>query len=248
MRNKFIIENGVVKSGKLTLITGICDFVQISLDELSNYKYPIIFGDIDLSGQNLTKLPDMSNVTLYGDFLCNNNPLKSLKGIPKLVNGKVNCACCNINSLRHMPKYIGDGFDCSHNNISSLKHICQDISGDINFAYNQLTDLSWCISECQGCFNVSYNRLVSLAGQLDYVQSTLDCSYNYLKNTDGMPRTIYGDLILLGNDLQPNTKLTGNVYGNIICDKKDTVQQHNVNKFNGLIGKIRGTFIPQRQL
>ena len=96
----FVIENGIVVSGTVTLVRKGNDFEKVPLADLADIKNPIIFGDIDLSGQGLTELPQMSNVIMYGSFLCQNNNLKSLKGMPRQVSGRVDCSNNKIKSLR----------------------------------------------------------------------------------------------------------------------------------------------------
>ena len=66
MRNKFVIKDGVVVSGTVTLVCKGNEFVKVPLSDLVNIKNPIIFGDIDLSGQGLVELPQMSNAIMYG--------------------------------------------------------------------------------------------------------------------------------------------------------------------------------------
>ena len=248
MRNKFVIENGIVVSGTVTLVRKGNDFEKVPLADLADIKNPIIFGDIDLSGQGLTELPQMSNVIMYGSFLCQNNNLKSLKGMPRQVSGRVDCSNNKIKSLRHMSKHIGDGFNFSHNEVDSLHYLSEDIKGDIDASYNELVDLSYCVPECHGRFNCSYNKLVSLNGRLNVVWSTMDCSYNYLQNLEDMPNTIYGDLVCSGNEFPDNFNVCkdvpGEVMGNIIYDKKKSVKEKaNINKFNAFIGKIKSNLM-----
>ena len=51
-------------------------------------------GDMDLSYMELTELPDLSDVTVTGNFDCSANALTSLKGAPKSVGG--NFDWCSI--------------------------------------------------------------------------------------------------------------------------------------------------------
>ena len=225
---------------KIILHNGI-DFKTVTLDELKTLDNPVIFGNINLSSKGLKKLPDMSNVTLYGDFLCQNNALNSLKGIPNQINGKLNCARNKIKSLRHMPKCIGDGFDCSHNKIKDLRYLSDGVAGDINCSYNELVDLSYGASECTGVFNCSNNKIINLGGHLDVVYSTFDCSYNLLVNLDDMPSMIYGDMICKGNKLPENFKVPGNVQGDIISDNKKPKDKQKIvapNTFTKFLEKI----------
>ena len=90
---------------------------------IMNYKFRPdgtldVFKNVNLEQKNLTELPFKFG-KVDGDFWCQNNNLKSLKGCPKIINGD---------------------FYCYHNNLKSLKGLNLDgISGEIDLEYN--TDL-----------------------------------------------------------------------------------------------------------
>ena len=63
-------------------------------------------GNVDLSDENLTKLPiKFGNIS--GDFRCGNNQLTSLKGAPESVGGDFYCNGNNIYKLDFVPNYKG---------------------------------------------------------------------------------------------------------------------------------------------
>lgn len=71
-------------------------------------------GDLDLSSRNLAKLPDLSNVTVGGNFNCEDNLLTSLRGSPREVKGDYNCGH-NILLTREVTTAIGGKFICEGN-------------------------------------------------------------------------------------------------------------------------------------
>lgn len=87
---------------------------------------------INLSGMDLNKLPDMSTVTIYGDFWCptNNlfdavgapnvvyghckfsgNPLQSLRGFPRIVSGKIYLSRTQLTPKSFVPLYMEKKLD-----------------------------------------------------------------------------------------------------------------------------------------
>ncbi len=70
---------------------------------------------IDLSNRGIQALPDLSGVTVLGDFNCSGNKLTSLKGAPKKVYGKFDCSNNDLTSLEHGPEMV-EGDYISHGN------------------------------------------------------------------------------------------------------------------------------------
>lgn len=58
------------------------------------------YGDLYLEQMQLTELPDLSNVTIKGDFSCSQNELTKLKGAPLKVTGAFDCSCNPLPSLQ----------------------------------------------------------------------------------------------------------------------------------------------------
>jgi hypothetical protein len=48
-------------------------------------------GDFDISGEDVSKLPDLSMVDLDGNYNCRYNLLSSLAGLPRTITGAVDC-------------------------------------------------------------------------------------------------------------------------------------------------------------
>lgn len=83
----------------------------------------VVKGNLDLSGMGLTELPDLSTVTVKGNFYCGNNQLTTLKGAPKKVGERVYCDDNKLVSLLDMPK---------------CKKFCSDLS--IKLQYSNAND------------------------------------------------------------------------------------------------------------
>ena len=90
----------------------------------------VIKGDVDLSDMGLTKLPDLSAVTVNGNFDCIGNRLTSLEGAPKSVGGDFYCEDNQLTSLQGAPRSVGGDFYCSGNQLTSLQGVPQKIGGD----------------------------------------------------------------------------------------------------------------------
>ncbi len=90
----------------------------------------VIKGDVDLSDMGLTKLPDLSAVTVKGNFDCSYNRLTSLVGAPKSVGGYFYCYDNELTTLDGAPRSVGGDFYCSGNYLSDLMGVPQKIGGD----------------------------------------------------------------------------------------------------------------------
>ena len=72
----------------------------------------VIKGDLDLSDKKLEELPDLSKVTVEGNFNCSANHLTSLEGAPKEVGGDFYCSYNQLTSLKGAPEKVGGDFGC----------------------------------------------------------------------------------------------------------------------------------------
>jgi len=96
-----------------------------------------IQGHIDLSYQNLTELPDLSNIVVTGKFYCHNNNLTSLYGAPKSVGGNFHCHNNNLTTLQGAPQSVGGGFHCYNNKLTTLQGAPKSVEG--NFYCDQFS-------------------------------------------------------------------------------------------------------------
>jgi hypothetical protein len=85
-------------------------------------------GDVNLSGQHLTKLPyKFRHVTRY--FSCSYNQLTSLTGAPETVGGYFDCYNNQLTSLTGAPETVGGYFDCYNNQLTSLTGAPETVGG-----------------------------------------------------------------------------------------------------------------------
>ena len=150
-------------------------------------------GDLDLSNMGLTELPDMSTVTILGNFTCSRNQLTSLTGAPKHVGGNFICDNNQLTSLTGAPKEVGGEFDCNRNQLTSLTGAPENVGGDFTCSRNQLTNLTGAPKHVGGDFSCSYNQLTSLTGAPENVSGNFDCSHNRLTRLTGAPKEVGGD-------------------------------------------------------
>ncbi len=102
----------------------------------------VLKGYVDLSQKNLTELPDLSRVTVDGDFDCSENRLTSLKGAPQKVTGDFRCDHNQLTFLKGAPQKVGGYFWCQHNQLTTLEGAPQEVGGDFYCGSNpNLTSL-----------------------------------------------------------------------------------------------------------
>lgn len=91
-------------------------------------------GDLELDEMNLTEFPKiLKNVTVRGDFVCNNSNITSLKNSPKIIRG--NFYCTNnklLTSLEGGPTFVRDNFICIGNySLRLMKGMPKKIGGNV---------------------------------------------------------------------------------------------------------------------
>ena len=179
-------------------------------------------GNLDLSNMGLTELPDMSTVTILGNFNCDNNQLTSLTGAPKHVGGNFYCYDNQLTSLTGAPKHVGGDFYCGgtqltslmgapenvgrhfycdNNQLTSLTGAPKHVGRDFNCDNNQLTSLTGAPENVGGGFNCSYNQLTSLMGAPKHVGENFNCNHNQLTSLTGAPENVGGDFWCKHNKL-----------------------------------------------
>jgi hypothetical protein len=135
----------------------------------------VIKGNVRFEHQQLTKLPDLSDVKVLGGFDCTFNRLVDLKGAPKHVGLRFACASNQLRTLEGAPKFVG-GFFWSDNNL-------------------QLTNLKGAPEHVGGEFYCCRNNLLTLEGAPKYVGKSFYCNNNpKLISLKGLPKFIGGDL------------------------------------------------------
>ncbi len=115
----------------------------------------VLKGYVDLSQKNLTELPDLSRVTVDGDFDCSENRLTSLKGAPQKVTGDFRCDHNQLTFLKGAPQKVGGYFWCQHNQLTTLEGAPQEVGGDFCCYGDSLSSL-FGISKVGGEIKGSY--------------------------------------------------------------------------------------------
>lgn len=130
----------------------------------------VITDDVDLSGMGLTKLPDLSAVTVDGDFECYGNNLTSLAGAPKSVGGVFDCSDNQLTTLQGAPQTVDGVFYCYDNLLTTLEGAPQSVGGDFDCSNNQLKSLAGAPKNVSGDFLCDNKRLVK-----EYEEKKLAC-------------------------------------------------------------------------
>jgi len=111
LKRKEIYENRRKKCIEIDTKNYI-DYDKMRRDILSQCDENKVFhGDINIRSQELDRLPDLSDITVDGNFDCTRNNLKDLKGSPKKVTGMFDCWRNDLESLDGCPAEVGSGSD-----------------------------------------------------------------------------------------------------------------------------------------
>ncbi|MEZ0223072.1 MAG: hypothetical protein ACAH83_00835 [Alphaproteobacteria bacterium] len=103
----------------------------------------VVYGALDISNRDLTRLPDLSSVSVLGLFSCSNNFLTSLEGSPRYVEGSYYCHNNQITSLKGGPDTIIHNFQCYNNRLTSLEGAPKTVRGFFYCQGNQLASLEY---------------------------------------------------------------------------------------------------------
>jgi hypothetical protein len=74
-------------------------------------------------------------------FICGNEELHSVKGVPMRINGSFSCSDMNIKTLDGMPEYVGEDCDFSDSMLPNLDGIPKKIGGSLILASAVLESL-----------------------------------------------------------------------------------------------------------
>lgn len=107
--------------------------------EYDLYNLPkgfVIENDLNLSGRGLEKLPDLSTVTVLGNFYCSFNRLETLEGAPLYVNGNFYSQQSGLKSLKGISQRIGGNVFCDSNKINTFYVRPEEVGGRLYFDDN----------------------------------------------------------------------------------------------------------------
>ncbi len=197
----------------------------------------VIEDSIDISSRGLTELPDLSKVTVTGDFNCSNNRLTSLKGAPQKVGGKFDCSCNQLTTLEGTPEKVGGGFLCEQNALTTLKGAPREVGGCFCCYHNQLTTLEGAPQKVGEEFSCRFNYLTSLEGAPQEVGDDFNCKDNELTSLKGIPPKIGGSFWGNDNDLASLEGAVTEIEGDFWC------QNNRLTELKASSVKIGGDFI-----
>ena len=159
----------------------------------------VIEGDVSITALGLTELPDLSKVTVKGDFNCSGNYLTSLKGAPQQVGGSFWCDCNHLTSLQGAPQKINGGFYCQENKLASLEGAPQHVGGYFVCGKNKLTTLDGAPQKVGGNFECDNNELTALKGAPQVVGKDFICTGNNIGSLGGAPKSVGRNFICRNN-------------------------------------------------
>lgn len=156
-------------------------------------------GNVKICNTNLQRLP-LKFGKVYGDFLCNSNKLKTLKGCPEFVGGDFNCSNNNLKSLKDGPAEVIGDYSCQENDLINLEGCPNEIKGNFNAFLNQLITLNGGPEKILKSCYLHHNNLTSLKGP-KYIGGSFYVSSNALIDLKGCPEFI-GDILSFDNDVR----------------------------------------------
>ncbi len=177
----------------------------------------VIDGDLDLSEMGLSHLPNLSHVTVRGNFYCAFNQLTDLKGAPQTVGKNFYCFENQLETLRGCSQTVGGDFICSVNRLTGLTGGPQTVGGHFDCSHNELTDLKDGPLVVAKDYDCSHNHIAVLTGIPQNVRGDVDCSYNRLFSLKDAPQSIGGDFKCPWNLLQDLRHAPAIVLGNFDC-------------------------------
>ena len=186
------------------------DFIKIGLWHQDGEYYDIfnlpkgfvIKGNLKLSDRDMTELPDLSAVTVTGNFDCSYTQITSLKGAPQKVGGNFDCSYTQITSLEGAPQQVGRDFACHHTPITSLEGAPQKVGRNFDCRETRITSLEGVPQEVGGNFDCSCTPIISLEGGPQKVGRNFDCRETRITSLKGAPQ------LVLGNFNCANTPIT----------------------------------------
>jgi hypothetical protein len=124
----------------------------------------VVPGSINLNSQQLHTLPDLRGVIVRKSFLCSNNFLKNLEGMPQEIGGSIYCMANSLTSLKGAPKNVFDDFHCGENLLTDLDGSPEYVEGSFFCNDNKLWTVDGSPPSVGCCFYARNNPLISLMG------------------------------------------------------------------------------------
>jgi hypothetical protein len=191
------MKNGFTKATAATALNGAAAPLSEAEQALKDWsiayrKQPdgslLVPGNLEISGMGLTRLPNLSSVSVGGGFSCANNQLTSLEHAPQTVGGKFWCDNNRLTSLEGAPQTVG-GFSCSNNQLTSLEHAPATVGDGFSCTCNRLTSLEHAPASVGGSFRCSNNPLTSLEGA-PMTFTSLKSDFGEFSSWDAVPENL----------------------------------------------------------
>ena len=165
---KYGIENYTINPDGSIDVNGNVSLSWCELTELP-LTFNKVTGYFNCIYNDLTSLKNSPNIDDNTYFLCSDNKLTNLIGVPSIFGDKCALECNNnkLTSLEGAPREILK-FDCSNNELTSLEYAPRDVK----------------------FFSCYSNKLESLIGGPTYVEGDYNCYDNRLDSLEGAPVTV----------------------------------------------------------
>ena len=119
-----------------------------------------VSGNVNLFRRDLTEFPDYIQFgVVRGNFVCTDNNLTSLRGVPREVGQGFYCDINKLTSLEGAPEKVGEKFDCNYNQLSSLEGGPKEVGESFYCTRNKLTTLKGAPKEVGRNFYCSNNKV-----------------------------------------------------------------------------------------
>ncbi len=106
-------ERNMYKIEKILDVFNIVNYT-INYDETID-----VYGSVDLSFKNIHRLEIQFN-RVIGNFSISGNPLTTMKGLPKYIEGTLHCNMTSLKTLKYFPEYVGDFSFLTYCDLESL--------------------------------------------------------------------------------------------------------------------------------
>ncbi|MEZ0225566.1 MAG: hypothetical protein ACAH83_13505 [Alphaproteobacteria bacterium] len=157
------------------------------LPDLSNV---VVHGKFDCSGCSLDSLEGAPRTV--GDFDCSHNNLQSLRGGPQLVQGHYVCTDNDLTTLEGVPNVVFGDFRCEYNQLRSLDHGPVAVGGNYHCFCNALETLRGAPKKTDGDFQCQKNNLTSLEYAPEEVGGDFCCHKNNIQSAKFAPKRVRG--------------------------------------------------------
>lgn len=172
--------------------------IEIWLEKFKITKYKIyddltvdVYENVQINDINIQNIPIMFN-KVYGDFICFNLGLTTLKGCPKIVLGSFSCANNNLDNLQYLPLIITKDLYLHNNKLTSLIGCPKEINGTFICSNNLLTSLQYMPEKNIKTLYCQHNKLLDLKYAPEIISGDFDCSNNKITDFCHIPKKING--------------------------------------------------------